>query len=385
MVEHANEREETLDESNISPSSSREYSNGWRRRASMPLLPVTCVMVLLVVLLSACGGASASAATSQATSTPKIKTHDTCNVQATLPADIPPNGTFDTGANVIATFNNARQQEGCAVPLGIDPAAYDAATPQMQEFMLVNAERQDRGLGVLQLDTTLMSQIDINHSTEMSQYNYQAHSSPINQPGGNNGPFDRLNANPAITGHNDGLGENIAWGWGAAQEIYSFIYQDSASQWEHRQNILGYSGGTPGNSTWIGIGIATGGKWGFYSTLDFLDDANSTKYTPPPTADTQPPTMNPPTVVDANTVQVTGVADDSDGGTAGVAGVTSVVFYVGSALAADGSTFQTVVATQTSPGTWTANLAVTDPTMLHAVVVDGSGNYTDCVGGGATC
>ena len=94
--------------------------------------------------------------------------------------------------------------------------------------------------------------------------------------------------------------------------------------------------------------------------------------------------MSPPTVLDANTVQVTGVKDDSDAGTGGVVGVTSVVFYVGTPVAADGSTFQTVVATLNN-GTWTANLAVNDPTTLHVVVVDGSGNYTDCVAGAATC
>src|SRR5436305_1900559 len=115
----------------------------------------------------------------------------TCTPQATLPADIPASGPLDTGANVIATFNNARQQEGCTVSLSIDPTAYDAATPQMQEWMLVNAERRDRGLPELQLDTTLMSQIDRNHSSEMVQYNYFAHNSPINQPGGNNSSFAR--------------------------------------------------------------------------------------------------------------------------------------------------------------------------------------------------
>ncbi|MGZ3640184.1 MAG: CAP domain-containing protein, partial [Ktedonobacterales bacterium] len=308
----------------------------------------------------------------------------TCTPQATLPADIPPNGPLDTGANVIATFNHARQQEGCNVSLSIDPAAYDAATPQMQELMLVNAERQDRALGVLQLDTTLMSQIDLNHSSEMVQYNYFAHPSPINQPGGNNSAFARLTVNPAINGHWDGLGENIAGGGPAGDALYRFMYEDSASNWGHRQNILGYSGGTPGHSTWIGIGIATGGKYGFYSTLDFLDDAKSTTYTPPTTADTQPPTMNPPTIVDANTVQVINVQDDSDGTQA--AAVTSVVFYVGSAVDPSGN-FLTVVATQdpATPGTWTAPLAATDLTTLHAVAVDGSGNYNDCVGNATSC
>jgi uncharacterized protein YkwD len=353
----------------------------------MPLLLVTSILVLLVVFLSACGSTSTGASTAKATSTSQIKKHDTCAPQATLPADIPASGTFDTGANVIATFNNARQQEGCAVPLNIDPAAFDAATPQMQEFMLINAERQDRGLPALQLDSTLLSQIDTNHSKEFVQYNYFDHSSPINQPGGKNDSSSRVTVNPAVNGQLC-CAENIAGGSPAAGDIYRFMYQDSSSNWGHRQNILGFNSNldtNAGHYTWIGIGIATGGNFGFYTTLDFLQDSAATPYTPPATADTQAPTMNPPTVVDANTVQVTGVQDNSDGGTGGVVGVSSVVFYVGTAVAADGSTFQTVVATQSTPGTWTANLAVTDPTTLHVVVVDGSGNFTDCVGGGATC
>src|SRR5205085_8250134 len=108
---------------------------------------------------------------------------DTCAPIATLPADLVLRYPLDTGANVIATFNFARQQEGCNVSLSIDPKAYDAATPQQQALLLVNAERQDRGLGALQLDATLISQISFNHSKEMSQYNYFDHPSPINQPG----------------------------------------------------------------------------------------------------------------------------------------------------------------------------------------------------------
>ncbi len=354
---------------------------------SLIVLPIACFLVIL----SAC--VSVSSSTSNPTSTPrssaKIHSHSTarCTPQATLPADIPANGTFDTGANVIATFNNARQQEGCAAPLSIDPAAYDAATPQMQELMVVNAERQDRGLGALQLDSTLLSQIDMNHSKEFVQYNYFDHPSPINQPGGKNDSSSRITVNPAVKGQFC-CAEDIAGGGPAADAIYRFMYVDSDSNWGHRSNILGYNANVdtnPGHYTWIGIGIATGGQFGFYTTLDFLEDSPATPYTPPAAADTQAPTMSPPTVVDANTVQVTGVRDNSDGGSGGVAGVTSVVFYVGSAVGTNGSTFQTVVATQTTPGTWTATLAAADPTMLHTVVVDGSGNYTDCAASATTC
>ncbi len=372
----------------------KQSGNG-RRIAGKSHLPVTLVLVLLVMFLSACGSTGAS--TSQATSTVQVKKHNTCTPQGTLPADVTvPNTAFDTGANVIATFSSARQQEGCNVSLNIDPAAYDAATPQAQTLMLLNAERQDRGLGALQLDSILLSQISTNHSKEFAQYNYFAHPSPINQPGGKNDSISRVMVNPAVQGHNTNCcGEdiyagasNVPGGGTPADAVYTFMYQDSSSNWGHRQNILGYNAGVdtlPGHYTWVGIGIATGGSFGDYYTLDFLEDSAATPYTPPATADTQAPTMNPPTVVDANTVQVTGVQDDSDGSTSGIAGVTSVVFYLTSAVGTDGSTFQTVVATQTTTGTWTASLAVTDPTMLHVVAVDGSGNYTDCVAGGATC
>src|SRR3712207_7361002 len=52
------------------------------------------------------------------------------------------------------------RSEGCQVSLSIDPAAYDAASPEQQTLMLVNAERRERGLPTVQLDTTLISRID---------------------------------------------------------------------------------------------------------------------------------------------------------------------------------------------------------------------------------
>ncbi|MGZ3610953.1 MAG: CAP domain-containing protein, partial [Ktedonobacteraceae bacterium] len=289
MTKHTNVRKATHCESNTTTSSFKEPGNGRR----LPLLLASSILVLLVVFLSACGSTNTGASTSsaKATSTSQIKKHDTCAPQATLPADIPASGTFDTGANVITTFNNARQQEGCAVPLSIDPAAYDAASPQMQELMVINAERQDRGLPALQLDSTLLSQIDTNHSKEFVQYNYFAHPSPINQPGGKTDPSSRITVNPAVNGQFC-CAEDIAGGGPAADAIYRFMYVDSDSNWGHRENILGFNSNVDANAghyTWIGIGIATGGQFGFYTTLDFLEDTAATPYTPPATADTQAP------------------------------------------------------------------------------------------------
>jgi uncharacterized protein YkwD len=99
-----------------------------------------------------------------------IQAAATCTPQATLSADVSdPNAAFDTAAHVIASFNFARQQEGCNVPLTIDPATYDAASSQQQMLLLLNAERQDRGLGALQLDASLLSQIQLNHGRELFQ------------------------------------------------------------------------------------------------------------------------------------------------------------------------------------------------------------------------
>jgi hypothetical protein len=92
--------------------------------------------------------------------------------------------------------------------------------------------------------------------------------------------------------------------------------------------------------------------------------------------------MDSPTInADGTTAKVTNVHDDSDGNTSGAAGVTGVVFYVGSAVDNNGN-FQMVVAKQDPPGTWTATLSatVTDQTTLRAVAVDGSGNDTDTAG-----
>jgi streptogramin lyase/uncharacterized protein YkwD len=310
-----------------------------------------------------------------------------------------PNAAFNTGANVIASFNYARRQEGCDVPLSINQAVYDAASPQQQILLLINAERQDRGLGPLKLDATLLSQIALNHAREVFQYNYffqNSHSSPINAP--NMNTWDRIDFNTAIKSHKSlCCAENISpnntllvpGGDSAAMSAYSLMYNDANSAWGHRQNILGYAPRAtptgPGRYNWIGIGIATGGgQLGTLRVLDFFEDSPSNPYTPPSQADTQPPSMSPPTIIGANTVQVTNVKDTPDGSASGVAGVTGVVFYVGS-IGYQNGTFTTVSATNLGNGTWQANLPVADVSTLHAVAVDGSGNYTDCAGNAPSC
>jgi hypothetical protein len=107
-------------------------------------------------------------------------------------------------------------------------------------------------------------------------------------------------------------------------------------------------------------------------------------YTPPATADTNPPVMGPISYDGVGTATVTGVADSplnvlDQGPNPVTAGITSVVLYTNNIvdLNGDGSAYNTVPATQTAPGsgTWTAPITVNPGDVLHAVAVDG--NYTD--------
>jgi len=309
-------------------------------------------------------------------------TADACAASVTPTANVePPKDTdFSMVANIVAAFNNARQQEKCTTPLSLDATAFQAASPQQQMLILLNAERVDRGLPALQLDTTLLSQIASNHNQEMLDYHYFGHASPLH-----NGLFDKakLSVDPLLA--NRALAENIfGGGIPPAAMVYGYMYKDAGSSWGHRRNILG-------SATWVGIGL-TSTSATTDNTLDFLADSPDKPYTPPDTADTTSPALDAPTITNnpaggALTVQVTNVGDGDSPDSVG--DVVGVVFYLGGAMA-DGKS-QTVAATQSqdTPGTWTASLpppagGVAVGT-LHAVAVDGSGNYMDCAAGAGRC
>jgi uncharacterized protein YkwD len=325
-----------------------------------------CLAVLVCLLVGALAPALADA---QACST------------ANPASDFSGQTDFSSDTGIQNAFTAARAAEGCNVALVL-PAGYDAMTPAQQTLWLFNNEREVRGVTDLAYDGTLMSQIALNHSQEMVQYGYFAHISPINQLGVGT-PFVNLPrdvVNPIFA--NDFFGENIAAGYGTvAESVFGYMYQDTSSGWGHRGAIL------QGAFNWLGVGVIQNapGNWGAFYTDDFATIPAG--YVPPAQADTNPPVMGAISYGNG-TATVTGVADspanvNDTGANPLTAGVTGVVFYtnniVDSSPNMDGTGFNTVSATQSSPGTWTAPVTVNPGDVLHAVAVDGSGNFTDMV------
>jgi hypothetical protein len=291
--------------------------------------------------------------------------------------------TWDTDQAIAANFTAARAAEGCPTPMVL-PAGFDSMTPQAQMLWLFNNEREARGETDLTLDSTLMSQVALNHSKEMATYGYFEHTSPINALGLGQVGVDvpRQEVNPVFA-TNYFFGENLAGTFAnAAEATFAYMYVDASEGWGHRGAIL------QGGFQWVGIGIYNGPKGPLYtddfeSYVGFVPAGSSPPtYTPPATADTNPPAIA--NVSYANgTATASGVADsplnvNDTGATPTTAAVTGVVFYTNNIVDNQG-TFNTVAGTQTAPGsgTWTAPITVNPGDVLHAVAVDGSGNFVD--------
>jgi hypothetical protein len=334
----------------------------------------------------------------------------------------------ETDQWVQATFTKVRAAEGCNVPLVL-PTGYDQMTPQQKILWLINNEREIRGMPPFKADTTLIQQIAYNHSKEESAYSYTGHYSPINAPdpaGSNENPLVRQDIIPLRKNNKWGAGEVIQWGTGPATSVLFWIYGDGPGTkreeeaaakkeelppWPHRSLLLSLDG----EGCYMGVGYFAGPPFGSYTTVDTscpekalelppglevvspegqavpaatLQEATAAPaaYAPPPTADSEPPVLGQLTFSNG-TATVTGVADspkniNDTGANPLVPAIADVVFYVnnitsppGGAFSAGG--FNTVPAKQTTPGTWTAQIAVNPGQVLHAVAVDGSGNFAD--------
>ncbi|HZT98562.1 MAG TPA: CAP domain-containing protein [Ktedonobacteraceae bacterium] len=192
--------------------------------------------------------------------------------------DIPPSPNYLTSIgreqDAVAAINNARQQEHLP-PLHL-PGNFYTLPPTQQQFIILNAERTDRGLHALQMDANL-AQMAQAYSKQMVDLNFFSHTSPIS------GTFeDRVKSNPAIHGHFT-VAENLAGNpFPGAGAMYEYMYRDTVEACGHRHNIL-----LP-QLTLVGIGLTVGSKYGTISVQEFLSSTPDNPYTGG-TPDTVPP------------------------------------------------------------------------------------------------
>lgn len=160
----------------------------------------------------------------------------------------------------IAAINNARQHEHLrSLQL---PDNFYQLSPVQQQFTLVNAERVDRGLRPLLLDTTL-SQMAQSYAQQMETQHFFSHASPTGVTF-----VQRINNNPAVRNHYSTAAENLAGNpVGGVGPIYEYMYDDAREGCGHRANIL-----TP-QLTHIGIGEVTSSTYGTISVQDFIASA----------------------------------------------------------------------------------------------------------------
>src|SRR5262249_50670522 len=157
---------------------------------------------------------------------------------------------WDNAQSIQKNFTDARAAEGCATPMVL-PDGYDSLSPERQMLEVFNSERSARSEPPLLFDSTLISQVALNHSREMVGYSYFDHPSPINQVGVGDPGIDvpRQRINPVFA-TNYFFGENLAQGFATpAEAVFAYMYRDADQGYGHRRAILN------ADFQWTGIGI----------------------------------------------------------------------------------------------------------------------------------
>ncbi len=197
--------------------------------------------------------------------TPFIQTQPvaTAQTQQITCTNIPATPNYVNSGSVtdaIAAINNARQQEHLQV-VHLPNNFYQLSSVQ-QQFVLVNAERVDRGLHPLVLDTTL-SQMVQSYAQQMITQHFFGHTSPTGVTFA-----QRINSNLAVRNHFSIAAENLAGNpVGGVGPIYEYMYDDAREGCGHRLNIL-----MP-QLTHIGIGEVVSNTYGTISVQDFIASA----------------------------------------------------------------------------------------------------------------
>ena len=167
--------------------------------------------------------------------------------------------------DAIGAINYAHQREH--IHLLQLPGNFYQLLPTQQQFILVNAERLDRGLKPLILDT-ILSHIAQSYAQQMETQHFFSHTSPTGVTF-----VQRIDSNPSIHNHFSGAAENIAANpIGGIGSIYEYMYDDAGSGCSHRVNIL-----MP-QLTHIGIGVTNDSAYGTLSVQDFIASACKNPY-----------------------------------------------------------------------------------------------------------
>jgi len=158
-----------------------------------------------------------------------------------------------------------------ALLLALLPALASAQTYSADELtfiQLINNYRQSEGLSTLLLSDAI-SDAATKHSSDMAKYNFFSHYSVQSAyfPVGSS-PWDRMR----LCGYpyNTDMGENIAAGDATAQAVFE-AWKSSPG---HNANML------DPNYKVIGIGLVTGGSYGYYWTTDFGGYVDPTAHDP---------------------------------------------------------------------------------------------------------
>ena len=180
-------------------------------------------------------------------------------------ADSPPNISTEIGwqapgaqhvTDVEAAFNNARREEEKQLGLAVgtlgdldlpSQAVWDATSDDVKALTIINAERVARaGMkpGVIGLPLTGV-QPDLNVIAQ-EYANYLVTNNLTGHDADGRTPSQRIDQDPALGPCHEDLRwvENIYYSWGenfpslVERAIYSWLYRDSANNWEYRQAVL---------------------------------------------------------------------------------------------------------------------------------------------------
>jgi uncharacterized protein YkwD len=156
----------------------------------------------------------------------------------------------------IAAINHARRSED--LPSLHLPGNFYQLTAAREQFVLLNLEREDRGLAPLSLNPGL-TRMAAAYSWEMHIFHFISHRSPVD------GSFGlRARRAGILRGHSE-ASENLAGNPVAgAGPIYEYLYNDGAEGCSHRDTILDPS------LREVGIGVVYDAYYGSISAQEFV-------------------------------------------------------------------------------------------------------------------